>query len=335
MDKLRIYSYIKTRWLLGLTATQVHNELTAGYRPGVVSYNGLELYRAFYDLNTRINNILNCISNISFQPNSPTDANDPFVKRFARRVVHLKVYRPDYVDATRFSNVHSLELYDFLSQQQLTQIRHEYFTHLVYLRMGYIEDSDIASIFFQMIFSNGFPFLYKCILDELTPPDSNHRWLSSPSIRSLIIDGFALPVYSFILTSCSNLTHLHWSRILCTDVDIEAVPIRHTHLKRLYIRTINIRNVETILSHVPNLNRLHIISDWFRGNNCRPLDFKQLAHILVRCVPCLQHFDCETMERNPTDIDTIPEFHLCFRRIQTELVPDGRTRFFTIERSTL
>ena len=38
MDKLRIRLYIKTRWLLDLTATQVHDGLTAGYRPDVVSY---------------------------------------------------------------------------------------------------------------------------------------------------------------------------------------------------------------------------------------------------------------------------------------------------------
>ncbi|CAF0737836.1 unnamed protein product [Rotaria sordida] len=38
MDKLCIRSYIKTRWLLGLTAAQVHDELIAGYRPGAVSY---------------------------------------------------------------------------------------------------------------------------------------------------------------------------------------------------------------------------------------------------------------------------------------------------------
>jgi hypothetical protein len=38
MDKLCLRSYIKTRWLLGLTATQIHNELTAAYGQGVVSY---------------------------------------------------------------------------------------------------------------------------------------------------------------------------------------------------------------------------------------------------------------------------------------------------------
>ncbi|CAF3507000.1 unnamed protein product [Rotaria sp. Silwood1] len=275
------------------------------------------------------------MSNISFQPNSRTDADDPFVEQFAQRVVHLKVYRPDYLDATRFSNVHSLEFYDFLSQQQLAQVRHEYFAHLVHLRMCYIEDSAVASIFYQMIFSNGFPSLYKCILDELIPPEPNHRWSSSPSLHSLIIGKFALPVYSFILISCPNLTHLHWSTIRYTDTDIEVVPVQHTHLKRLYIRTINIRNIETILLRVPNLKRLYIVSDWSRGNNCLPLDFKQLADILVRCVPCLHHFDCDTMQRNPLDIDIIRRFHSCFRRIQFERVPDGRTRIFTIERNSL
>ncbi|CAF3356139.1 unnamed protein product [Rotaria sp. Silwood1] len=38
MEKQYIRSYIKTRWLLGLTATQIHDELTTAYGQDVVSY---------------------------------------------------------------------------------------------------------------------------------------------------------------------------------------------------------------------------------------------------------------------------------------------------------
>ena len=38
MEKLCIRSYIKTRLLLGLTATQIHDELTTAYGQGYVSY---------------------------------------------------------------------------------------------------------------------------------------------------------------------------------------------------------------------------------------------------------------------------------------------------------
>ncbi|CAF1523130.1 unnamed protein product [Rotaria sp. Silwood1] len=38
MDKLCLRSYIKTRFLLGLTATQIHDELTTAYGQGVVAY---------------------------------------------------------------------------------------------------------------------------------------------------------------------------------------------------------------------------------------------------------------------------------------------------------
>ena len=38
MEKQHIRSNIKTRWLLSLTATQIHDELTTAYRQGVVSY---------------------------------------------------------------------------------------------------------------------------------------------------------------------------------------------------------------------------------------------------------------------------------------------------------
>ncbi|CAF1510471.1 unnamed protein product, partial [Rotaria sp. Silwood1] len=38
MEKQHIRLYIKTRWLLGLTATQIHDKLTTAYGQGVVSY---------------------------------------------------------------------------------------------------------------------------------------------------------------------------------------------------------------------------------------------------------------------------------------------------------
>ena len=38
MNKLCLRSVIKTRSLLGLTATQIHNELTTVYGKGIVSY---------------------------------------------------------------------------------------------------------------------------------------------------------------------------------------------------------------------------------------------------------------------------------------------------------
>ncbi|CAF3930991.1 unnamed protein product [Rotaria sp. Silwood1] len=38
MEKQYIRSYIKTRWLLALTATQIHRELTTAYGQDVVSY---------------------------------------------------------------------------------------------------------------------------------------------------------------------------------------------------------------------------------------------------------------------------------------------------------
>ncbi|CAF1229600.1 unnamed protein product [Rotaria sp. Silwood1] len=38
MEKQYIRSYIETRWLLGLTATQIHDESTTAYGQDVVSY---------------------------------------------------------------------------------------------------------------------------------------------------------------------------------------------------------------------------------------------------------------------------------------------------------
>jgi hypothetical protein len=290
----------------------------------------LKLYQAFFGLNSRINNILDSIPNISFQPNSIEDANDPFIDRFAQRVVHLTIPRPNFIEATRFPNVHSLEFFDYLSPKQITHVRHKHFRHLVYLRMCYMEDSESKSAFFQMLFSNEFPSLRKCILDEITLPDSNYQWSSSPSLCTLIVSRFSLPAYLYILNFCSNLTHLHWTTIGYADEDIQPIPVQHTQLQRLYFRTINIGNIETILKCVPNLKRLYIVSDWSRGNNCLPLNFQQLARLLIRYVPCLHRFDCDTMERNPVDTDTIRGYHPCFGRIQSERVPDGRTRFFTL-----
>ena len=139
-------------------------------------------------------------------------------------------------------------------------------------------------MFFEMIFSNHFPSLRGCVFDEILQPDTVHRWSRSPSIRALKAGGFSVAVYSMILASCPNLTDLQWSTIRYGDTDIPPMPVQHTSLKRHYIRTISAQEIDTTLTCVPNLKRLHIVSDWSRGNNCSPLNFAQLACILSRRV---------------------------------------------------
>ena len=289
----------------------------------------LELYQKFFDLNRRLNSLLSTVLQMHFQPKSLEEASHPLVNQFCQRVAYLTVPRPENIDWRRFPNVRCLELLDFLPGLQLRQVHPENFSRLVFLRMCYLEDCPIASVFFHMIFSNNFPSLRGCVFDEIFQPESNHQWSRSPSLRSLAAEGFSHAVYCMILASCPNLVHLRWSTMRYADLDIEPLAVQHTSLKRLHIRTINIQKIETILTCVPTLKQLHIVSDWSRGNNCSPLDFAQLARVLSRRVPCLCQFGCDTKERDPLTIDTIRGFHRSFEHIQCALVPDGRTHFFT------
>jgi hypothetical protein len=290
----------------------------------------LQLYQTFSDLNQRLNRVLDNIFCPHFQAKSSEDASHPFIDRFASRITHLAAAQPNNINLTRYPNVRSLEFVDYLPSPQLERVRFEYLPHLVFLRTGYLEDCPIAAMFFEMIFSNHFPFLRGCVFDEIFQPDTVHRWSSSPSIRTLKAGGFSMVVYSMILASCPNLVDLHWSTIRYGDIDIPPMPVQHTSLKRLHIRTINTEKIETILTCVPNLKRLHIVSDWSRGNNCSALNFPQLASILSRRVPRPCHFGCDTKERDPFILVIIRAFHRCFARIQCVLMPDGRTHFFTI-----
>ncbi|UJR17610.1 hypothetical protein I4U23_004506 [Adineta vaga] len=290
-----------------------------------------DLYRAFSDLNSRINTILINTINLHFQPHSRDDVNHPFVDRFAQRIVSLHLLRSDYLDQIQFLNVRSLNILDYLSDQQLTSIRYENFPHLVYLNMPFIDESETSSHFFQRIFSNEFPCLHKCILGDITLLDSIHPWSISSSLRSLISTGFSLSTYVHILNSCPNLIYLHWSaRRFTDDDDLQPARQQHNQLRYLYLRTINIEIIRLVLTYIPHLERLCLISDWSRGNNCLPLDFVELARTLKQYIPDLTRFDCNTMERNPIEINNIHKLHPCFQRIQFEFVPNGRTRFFTI-----
>ena len=289
----------------------------------------LQLYQTFFDLNQRLNSILDTISCPHFQTESLEEASHPLVDRFASRITHLTAGQPNNVDLTRYPNGRSLEFFDFLPGPQLEQVQFEHFPHLVFLRTSYSEDCSIAAMFFRMVFSNHFPSLRGCVFDEIFQPDAVHRWSHSPSIRMLEAGGFSVAVYSMILASCPNLTLIYIGPpYVMRDTDIPPMPVQHTSLKRLHIRTINTQTIETILTDVPDLKRLHIVSDWSRGNNCSPLNFVRLACVLSRRVPRLCRFGCDTKERDPLSIDTIRGFHRCFDRIQCALVPDGRTHFF-------
>ncbi|CAF1608329.1 unnamed protein product [Adineta ricciae] len=285
------------------------------------------LYRIFSHLNIRLNTILNHLTNISFQINSSEDTNDPLIHRFAQQIISLHIFHSNCIDFILFSHIRSLNIRDYLSERQLTQIRYENFPKLVYLNMPFINESDESYKFFQRIFSNEFPHLNKCIFGDISSPNSKSSWSISPSIRSLISTGFCLSTYIHILHSCPNLTYLHWSIVRYSDD--EHFPRKHFHLQHLYLRTINLETIRFVLDCVPNLKRLFLVSDWSRGNNCSSLNFEKLAEIFEQYVPNLCHFDCNTMERNPMETKMIRNFHRSFQRIQSEVILDGRTRFFT------
>jgi hypothetical protein len=114
-----------------------------------------DLYQGFWGLNTRFNNILRSLENLSLV----IDKHDPLlISIFASRTVRLEVNTWHEIDLSRFSNLTSLKL-SRTTRIQVAQIRPEVVPNLKYLSLSLAFDFWSSAQLAQDVFSNGFPSL--------------------------------------------------------------------------------------------------------------------------------------------------------------------------------
>ena len=305
-----------------------------------------DLIRAFYNLNARFNSILfssNIHLHILYPDDMETNSNNQklltdliinqrFISRL--RLTHDRdIPNKNFIN---LSHIRSLIL-DTPTPKLIEQIIPKNFPCLEYLRIGYISGKSQSSRLAQDIFSNAFPRLKKCSLNNIL---DNQQCTGSPFIRSLgIWSDNPRSIVERVLIALPNLLSLHlfltWQE---TSVILDQ-PILHQHsyLKYLKLHLYNrwtMDKLDSFLAYIPTVINLSLYTSYFDAHMVDfHWDFHQLAYILLSRLPNLSYFACELIFRQPKffSFNAISSFHNCFARIQYEnFIEDDRfIRIFT------
>jgi hypothetical protein len=305
-----------------------------------------DLIRVFYNLNNRFNSIL-CSSNIHLHILYPDDIqqngiNQKILLDFLTNQKYISRLRlindqsiPDQ-KFIKFSFIRSLTV-DIPTPILIQMITPSIFPHLEYLRIGYTSAKTQVNKLYQDIFSNAFPLLKKCSLNNI---NVTKPWTGSPSILSLSLwSDNPHKVIERVLFASFHLISLHlflhWPPI-CLLLDDLIIP-QHSRLNSLKLHLNGIWTLEKLdsfLAYIPTVKHLSLYSSYFDSHmRCFQWNFKELAYIFLCRLPNLCYFGCEFIFENQTIIDLkqIHSLHSCFNRIKYETYSEDNLfiRLFT------
>jgi len=296
-----------------------------------------DLIRAFYNLNNRFNSIL-FSSNIHLRILYPNDIeenniNEKILTDFIinqRFISRLQLTHNKAIPDQKFINLSHIRslILDTPTLTLIEQITPEKLPRLEYLRIGYISAKISLTKLHHDIFSNAFPLLRKCSLNNIT---DNNLWTGSPSIRSLgIWSDNPRIVVERILFGLINLIFLH---VFLTWQEKSAILDKkiiqqHSNLKylKLYLNGLwTLDKLDSLLAYTPTVINLSLYSSYF-DLHMRDFqwNFQELAYIFLCRLPNLFHFDCELIFKKfkSFDFNQISSLHSCFHRIQYEIYSD-------------
>lgn len=223
-----------------------------------------------------------------------------------------------------YSNIRSL-LCDTPTTKIIEFLTPERFPRLEYLRIGYYKSKNgQINQLHQSIFSNKFPFLRKCSLNNI---NDNEIWTGSPSIHLLgIWCDNPRTVVQRILYALQNLRYLELYLTWPSTFPIldEKIINQHMNLNSLKLHLCaqwTLEKLDSFLAYIPKVKYLYLLSSYFDAHmNCFQWDFKVLANILLCRLPNLSRFNCEFIFKRlkSSDLDSISSLHSCFDRIKYE-----------------
>ncbi|CAM4873815.1 unnamed protein product [Rotaria socialis] len=296
-----------------------------------------DLIRAFYNLNYRLNSIL-FSSNTHLYIVFPDDiignsTHKKILLDFIRRqryIARLRLSNDGPLlehEFIRFPYIRSLIL-DIPTSKHIEMVSPKQFPRLEYLRVGYASATVQLNKLHQHIFSNGFPLLKKCSLNNIGEYQS---WTGSPSIYSLgIWSNDPRLVIQRVLCASMYLISFHlflkWPSTYSILQD-QIIP-QHTHLKYLKLHLSGLWTLEKLdsfLAYIPTVKILDLSSSYFDSLMIYfQWNFKELSYIFSCRLPNLSHFDCEFIFQNwkKIDLEEIPSLHSCFNCINYEIYAD-------------
>jgi hypothetical protein len=253
------------------------------------------LYNCFFNLNARLNHLLQSLTNLQLIIWSRQDT-DHLDYLFSSRIQTLIVYCDALYTLTQFSQVRHLILIDSRQEQMSRAMLDGQQLRTISLISPRCFSN--AYHFHEMIFSNRFPRLTSCYLTTVYSPSIEIRrlsWQQSPALRFLRISSCDALIHVAILAACPNLCMLHLSVVHLNRTPINS-PI-HRQLKQLTCRFERMhwpsdnQIFSTFFILVPNLQRLIVhrsatLPDAFNDL----LEFDWLATIVVHHLPMLIYF---------------------------------------------
>jgi hypothetical protein len=260
-------------------------------------FDARDLFRAFYNLNSHLNILLQSLNNLCFTLliSNPNDQND---YEIFSTYIHTLIldYRAN-INLNRFINLYRLKLI-VPTYEQLKRLEYGNFPYLEYLSIGYRNNH--FSLYMPMIyeknFSNGFPNLKSCDLFE---PRVIPEILASKQLSSLYIlkiEGIRILTYEIILSLCPNLYFLQFAVINSSEKKCRIKS--HENLKQMIIKYVDFLDVlsdgdiNLYLSYVPNLEYLILHRDNADADIEKYLNYQWLGLLIDRYLPSLQRFKC-------------------------------------------
>ncbi|CAM4770990.1 unnamed protein product [Rotaria magnacalcarata] len=233
-----------------------------------------DLIRAFYNLNYRLNSIL-FSSNTHLYIVFPDD----IIENSTHKKILLNfIRRQKYIARLRLSNVGPLLEHEFIrfpyirslildipTSEHIEMVSPKRFPRLEYLRVGYASATAQLNKLHQHIFSNGFPLLKKCSLNNIGEYQS---WTGSPSIYSLGIwsNDPCLVIERVLYASMYLISfHLFLKWPSAYSILQDQIISQHTHLKYLKLHLSGLWTLEKLdsfLAYIPTVKILDLSSSF-------------------------------------------------------------------------
>ncbi|CAF4843076.1 unnamed protein product [Rotaria sp. Silwood1] len=272
------------------------------------------LYKAFWGLNSRLNNIFQSCQNLSLTFDNKIDLES--MKLYAPYVNRLIIQTSIFCDFNQFPNLHTLVLCN-TDLNHMTQIQSEIIPNLTYLSFLLGTEFNVPHQLVCDVFSNKFSslrYVNLCRIDEST----RHSWSTSSSLQFVSILSCQPISIPAILASCPNLHHLQVHVLHNNDDLVTSFSPSNHSLRRLTLWSdsteLTFNDIDNILTYTPNIEYLYLQTIY-------SMSFIDLAHSLINRLHYLSQFDCYIKEMLPKDdrietLTTVRQIHSCFNRIQ-------------------
>ncbi|CAF1365576.1 unnamed protein product, partial [Rotaria sordida] len=272
------------------------------------------LYKAFWGLNSRLNNIFQSCQNLSLIVDEKVDP--LWMKLYAPYVTRLVIQTSAYCNFNQFSNLRVL-VFCVKNLEQLTQIQPNTIPNLTYLSFLFGSQFTLPEQLTWNVFSNEFPFLRHVNLGRIKESIYD-SWINSPLLRFVSILSCKPMFIPVILTACPNLDRLQVHVINDNNTITSSSPVNHP-LRRLTLWSdsteLTFDAIDKILTHTSNIEYLYLQTIYSKS-------LIDLAHGLINRLHHLTRFGCHIREMLGKDeridnLTSLHQVHSCFNRIQS------------------